>query len=175
MVLEHVAGELRAGGSVPLALALAAPVRPRGGPAHRRCSATGWRWGRAWPRSLAAWRRDTADRDDDLAGRCASPRRALAVVERTGGPGADALDAVARPARPGRGRRRGAGARHAGARVGAARHGRPPAHLGLAGATGSGGVAELVGTRAGRTCLVVGLALLVVAHRWMRRIVEQAA
>jgi Flp pilus assembly protein TadB len=174
VVLEHVASELRAGASVSSALATA----DRCGPAAARLTVTlrhRLALGAGAGEALVAWRHAVPERAAALAGAVRVAAAALRAVERTGGPGADALDAVARGLRD-----------HAevadevralAVQARASAHvvtGAPVAHLALSSAAGTGGVGDLVATGTGRTCLVLGLVLLVLAHRWMGRIVERS-
>jgi Flp pilus assembly protein TadB len=175
VVLEHVAGELRAGGSVATALASA----DRCGPAAARLTVVlrhRLALGAGSAEALDAWRQASHGRGEPLAGAVRVAAAALHAVERTGGPGADALDAVARGLRD-----HGEvvdEVRALAVQARASAHvvtGAPVAHLALSSAAGTGGVDDLAASGAGRTCLALGLGLLVLAHLWMRRIVEHAA
>jgi tight adherence protein B len=175
VVLEHVASELRAGGSIAVSLASA----DRCGPAAARLTAVlrhRLALGAGPAEALAAWRQATHDRGEPLTGAVRVATAAVRAVERTGGPGADALDAVARGLRDHTEVVDEVRALATQARASA--HvvtGAPVAHLALSSAAGTGGVDDLAASGAGRACLAVGLGLLVLAHWWMRRIVEHAA
>jgi len=98
---------------------------------------------------------------------------ALAVASTVGGAGADALDGLAVSLRERLGatadaRALSSQARLSGIVVGAA----PIAYLGFSAVADPASVATLVGTSAGRVCLVAGLALDGIAILWMRRLLR---
>ena len=100
---------------------------------------------------------------------------ALAVAETLGGRSAHALDGLAASLRDRIGAAAEARSLSAQARLSAVVVGASPlAYLVFSALVDPGSVGVLVGTGAGRACLVVGLLLEGVAALWMRRILASA-
>ena len=100
---------------------------------------------------------------------------ALAVAETLGGRSAHALDGLAASLRDRIGAAAEARSLSAQARLSAIVVGASPlAYLVFSALVDPGSVGVLVGTGAGRVCLVVGLLLEAVAALWMRRILASA-
>ncbi|HEY3097116.1 MAG TPA: type II secretion system F family protein [Acidimicrobiia bacterium] len=166
--LEHIAAHLRGGGTVAHGVtALADGDGPLASDMRRVRTRADLGVGLA--DALAAWpvERDLAE-VRAVAG-------ALAVAETLGGRSAHALDGLARSLRDRLGAAAEARSLSAQARLSAVVVGASPlAYLVFSALVDPASVDQLVGTGAGRVCLVAGLALEAAAALWMRRILMSA-
>jgi tight adherence protein B len=166
IVTERVAAELRAGGTMIAALrgiaASDSPLAPDIGRLAARVDI-----GASFESALAAWRRERrVDGVDSFAG-------ALAVCARTGGPAADALEALATALRDRLAVIAEAHALSAQARLSAIVIGAAPlAYFAWSVLVDSSTLHTLAGTTAGRLCVLFGLTLELLGAWWMRRIVR---
>jgi tight adherence protein B len=163
--MEQIAAELRGGGSVASAVEhLADSSSPIARDAHRMRSRT--RLGLSFVEALRAW-----PSEREAAGVRAAAG-ALAVASTMGGHAADAIDGLASSLRNRLDASAEARALSSQARLSAiVVGGAPLGYLAFASVVDRRSVGALVGTAIGRTCLVVGLGLEVLAAVWMRRIV----
>ncbi len=163
--LERVASELRSGCTVVEAVdslgRAPGPLQPDFGTIGR---ATGR--GAGLSDALAAWaRRSPVEGAPEAAG-------GLAVAARMGGAAAPALDGLAASLRDRLAAGAEARAQSSQARLSAwVVGGAPLAYLAFASVADPGSVSVLLGTGAGRVCLLGGLALEGAGAAWMRRIV----
>jgi tight adherence protein B len=163
--LDHVVAHLRAGGSVIEALAVSATRTGALQPDFRRIDAR-LAVGVSLDQALEQW---AAERP--LAG-VRSAAGVLSMVTTMGGSAASALEGVVESLRhddaaSGEAQALSAQARVSAVVVGAA----PVAYLVFAAATDPGSSRILVESTSGRICLIVGLALEVLAAIWMRALV----
>ncbi|HEX5615204.1 MAG TPA: type II secretion system F family protein [Acidimicrobiia bacterium] len=168
-LLEHVASELRAGGSVAGALDSAVE---RGGPLTRDLERIRSRraLGGALDDALERWR------GERRAPGVTEAAAALVVAWEVGGAAADALDALAASLRDRQSVLAEARALATQARLSAAVvAGAPVAYLVWSALVDRRAVAALVGSPIGRVCLVAGLALDGVGALWSRRILRRVA
>ena len=162
-LLEHVAGELRSGGTVALALAHCPPAAPLQLDGITRRVALG----AAFHDALAGWADRFGRRDvHATAG-------ALGLAATVGGRAAEPLDGLAaslraRLAALAEARALGAQARLSAIVVGTA----PMGFVAFSALTDPGALRSLVGTGIGRMCLVVGVGLELIAVVWMQRILR---
>jgi tight adherence protein B len=168
LALEQIAGHLRGGGTVGHGVAaLAEGGGPLAGDLRRVQARADLGVGLA--DALAAW---PVERD---IGDVRAVAGALAVAETLGGRSAHALDGLAASLRDRIGATAEARSLSAQARLSAMVVGASPlAYLVFSALVDPGSVGVLVGTGAGRVCLVVGLLLEAVAALWMRRILASA-
>jgi tight adherence protein B len=164
--LEHIATGLRGGASMTETLvALSQERGPLAGDIRRLCARAAL--GAGLSEALARW---PAERDVPSVRAVAG---ALAVASSVGGPAAGALDGLAESLRQRQGAAAEARALSAQARLSAiVVGGAPLAYLAFAAVLDSDSLHVLLATGAGRTCLVIGLALEVLGLLWMRRIVR---
>jgi tight adherence protein B len=167
--LDRVASELRAGGTVATAVAgVASDDGPLAGDFARVEART--RLGAALPDALATWSRERS-----VPG-AASAAGALAVAHEVGGRAADALESLAMSLREQIGVAAEARALSAQARSSAIVVGVGPlAYIAFSFLLDRRAVDALIGTPAGRLCLVVGLGLEAFGAWWMRRILANGA
>jgi tight adherence protein B len=164
--LEQIAAALRGGASITEALGALADGRgPLAGDLRRlRARAT---LGSGLGEALAVWP------DERAIPSVRAVAGALAVAATVGGPAAGALDGLAESLRQRQGAAAEARALSAQARLSAIVVGAAPAaYLAFSALVDSDSMRVLLATGAGRTCLVIGLALEVLAIVWMRRIVR---
>jgi tight adherence protein B len=159
--LDRVAAGLRSGGTVGEALLeLAARPGPLAPDLRRLAART--RLGAGVVDALAQWPRDRPTGEVRVAA------GALAVAAAVGGPAAGALESLAESLRAGAAALGDARAMSAQARVSALVVGAAPlAYLAFATAVDPTSLTVLVGTGAGRACLVGGLGLEALAAWWM--------
>ena len=166
--LDHVAAELRAGGTVPEAIRGFPVQRSVLAPDLARVAAR-MELGIGLNDALANWRRERpVPGVDAVAG-------ALSVAGTLGGSSAGALEGLAaslraRLAAASEARALSAQARASAVVVGAA----PLGYLMFAAAADPGSVSVLVDRGLGRICLVVGLAMEAGAALWMRALLRRA-
>ena len=162
-LLERVAGELRSGGTVALALADTSAESPlQLGEITRRVAL-----GASLQDALAAWSERLGRRDVSAAA------GAVGLAAAVGGRAADALDGLAaslraRLAALADARSLAAQARLSAIVVGVA----PMGFVAFSALTDPGAVTSLIGTGIGRTCLVLGLTLEAIAVVWIRHILR---
>jgi tight adherence protein B len=166
--LEHVAAELRGGGTVAAAVDRLAAGEGAVGIDLRRVQVR-TQLGLPLADALAGW-----PVDHDAPGVRAAAG-ALAVATTMGGRAADAIDGLASSLRHrldavAEARSLSAQARLSAVVVGAA----PLGYLAFAAMVDPGAVTALVDTGVGRVCLVVGLGLEALAGMWIRRILRSA-
>lgn len=168
LAVEQVAAHLRGGGTVAHGVrALADGDGPLASDLQRVRTRADLGVGLA--DALAAW-----PTERDLPDVCAVAG-ALAVAESLGGRSADALDGLAKSLRDRLGAAAEARSLSAQSRLSAVVVGASPlAYLVFSALVDPGSVGQLVGTGAGRVCLVAGLLLEAVAALWMRRILASA-
>jgi tight adherence protein B len=168
LALEQIAAHLRGGGTVSHGVAaLAGGDGPLAGDLRRVQARADLGVGLA--DALAAW---PAERD---VGDVRAVAGALAVAETLGGRSAHALDGLAASLRDRIGAAAEARSLSAQARLSAVVVGVSPlAYLVFSALVDPGSVGLLVGTGAGRVCLVLGLLLEAAAALWMRRILASA-
>jgi tight adherence protein B len=161
--LDAIAADLRAGGTVPEAVAALAEESGALARDLARVTARS-RLGAAFVDALAGW---PADRP---RGEIRIVAGALAVAARTGGPSAEALESLARSLRDRAAARAEARSLSAQARLSAIVVGAAPlGFLAFSALTDPASVDVLVSTGVGRTCLVAGLVLEALGAMWMRR------
>ena len=166
-VLEQVAADLRAGGTVASALTT---VVDAGGPLANDLRRVRARTdlGVALTDALTAW---PADRPVDGVRAAAG---ALSLASGMGGRAADAIDGLARSLRDRLGAAAEAGALSAQARLSAVIVGAAPiAYLVFSTAVDPSSTATLVTTAPGRVCLALGLGCELLGAWWMQRIVRR--
>jgi tight adherence protein B len=168
LALERIAAHLRGGGTVAHGVAaLAGGDGPLAGDLRRVQGRADLGVGLA--DALAAW---PVERD---VGDVRAVAGALAVAETLGGRSAHALDGLAASLRDRIGAAAEARSLSAQARLSAVVVGVSPlAYLVFSALVDPGSVGMLVGTGAGRVCLVLGLLLEAAAALWMRRILVSA-
>lgn len=160
--LDRVGAQLRAGGSVGEALALQVEASGPLAADLRRIQAR-VRLGAGLGDALERWPRERPLPSVRMAA------GALAVAASVGGPAAAALESLAESLRAGAAAIGDARALSAQARVSAVVVGAAPiGYLAFAAVADPGSVSVLVGTTAGRLCLVGGLGLEALAALWMR-------
>lgn len=164
LALEQIAAHLRGGGTVGHGVAaLASGDGPLSGDLRRVQARADL--GVGFADALAAW---PVERD---VGDVRAVAGALAVAETLGGRSAHALDGLAASLRDRIGAAAEARSLSAQARMSAVVVGAAPlAYLVFSALVDPGSVALLVGTGAGRVCLVLGLLLEAAGALWMRRI-----
>ena len=164
--LERVGAELRAGGTVATALATLAngdgPLAPDLARLESRV-----RLGASLPDALEAWARERTTAGVEAAA------GALALSATVGGRAADALDALASSLRDRLGvaaeaRALSAQARYSAWVIGIA----PIGYIVASAAIDPRSLHDLIGTGAGRSCALLGIALEVMGAMWMRGIVR---
>ena len=162
-LLERVAGELRSGGTVGLAVADSSSESPlQLGEITRRVAL-----GAAFRDALATWS-ERLDRRDVRAA-----AGALGLAATVGGRAAGALDGLAESLRARLAALDDARALAAQARLSAVVVGAAPmGFVAFSALIDPGALQSLVGTGTGRVCLVVGLGLELAAAVWMRRILR---
>lgn len=163
--LDRIGSELRAGGTVATALTTIATGDSALAPDVARVESR-VRLGLSWPEALRSWSRERRAFGVDVAA------GALALGATVGGPAADALDGLASSLRDrlsviAEARALSAQARYSAWVIGLA----PIGYMVMTAAIDSHSVQVLIGTGAGRVCVVVGLALEVLGAMWMRAIV----
>jgi tight adherence protein B len=164
--LEHIGSELRAGGTVATALAGLAGGDGVLGPDATRIESR-VRLGSGLTDALHSWARERRAVGVDVAA------GALALSATVGGPAADALDGLASSLRArlsviAEARALSAQARYSAWVIGLA----PIGYLAATAAADRRSVHLLVGTGAGRTCVVLGLGLELLGATWMRAILR---
>jgi tight adherence protein B len=172
--LEHVARELRAGATVPVAVGELAqapgPLAPELGVVRVRARFLGW------PAALRTWGRPAGPPGRRGGAAVTVAASGLAVAAEVGGPAAAALDALAAGLRDEHDRVLEARALATQGRLSAVVVGLAPVgSVALSGALDPRTGRVLVATPAGRLCLLAGLVLDGLAAWWMRRIVAAVA
>lgn len=167
--LEHVATELRGGGTVADGVrALASGTGPLA--ADFRVVEARAALGLPLADALAAWP------DGRSLAEVRAAAGGLALAADVGGPSADALDGLARSVRDRLGALAEARALATQGRLSAVVVGAAPiAYLVLSSLVDPGALAALVGTTTGRVCLALGLLLEALGVVWIRRIVRTVA
>ncbi len=162
--VERVASELRAGGTIPTAIAGIAASDAVLAPDLARVE-TRVALGASVVDALRAWVRERdVDGVDVAAG-------ALAMCATVGGPGADALDGLAASLRDRLSVAAEARALSAQARMSAVVVGGTPLlYIAWSALADRGALDALTGTTAGRLCLLIGIALEALGAWWMHRI-----
>jgi tight adherence protein B len=167
VLLEHVASELRAGGTVATALAW---IGRDPGPLRTDFARLGTRLdlGASLPDALDAWARERP------GAAVRSSSGALAVAHDVGGRAADALDSLATSVREQAGIVAEAHALSAQARYSAIVMTLGPiAYLAFTAIVDRRTVSALLGTTAGRCCALAGVALELAGATWMRRVLAE--
>jgi tight adherence protein B len=167
VLLEHVASELRAGGTVATALAW---VGHDPGPLRSDFARVGTRveLGASLPEALGAWARERP------GAAIRSSSGALAVAHDVGGRAADALESLATSLRE-----QSAIVAEAHALSAQARYSAvvmtllPIAYLAFSAVADRRTVAALLGTTGGRFCALAGIALETAGALWMRRVLSE--
>jgi tight adherence protein B len=167
--LEHVASELRSGGTVATAIgAVATGEGPLAADMARIDARV--RLGASIAQALSAWSKERA-----VVGVDASAG-ALAMCASVGGRSADALDGLATSLRDRLGVAAEARALSSQARMSAiVVGGAPVAYIGWSAFVDPHALQVLIGTFFGRTCLVLGLGLETLGGLWMRSIVRRGS